>query len=118
MPDIVDRIIAVRNSQELNQTEFGERMGVTRSVISNIELRRVEPKDLFLKSVCKEYHIDYTWLTTGDGEMYLNDTELLIDELAKDFKFDELDRKIAEAYLKLSHSDRMAIKQFIKNIME
>lgn len=118
MLDIVDRFIAVRKSSKLSQTEFGARVGVGIGVIKNIESRKVPPKDLFLKQICKEYHVDYIWLTTGEGEMFLNDTELLINELSEDFKLDELDRKIIETYLKLSHEDRMVLKNFLKDIFE
>lgn len=118
MLDIVERFIAVRKSTGLSQTEFGARVGVGIGVIKNIENRKVPPKDLFLKTVCKEYHIDYIWLTTGKGEMFLNDTEMIFDELSEDYKLDELDRKIIETYLKLDHSKRMVLKEFLKEIFE
>lgn len=66
------RIIAIRNAFGLNQSEFGKRLGVSRDVISNIELNRVEAKEPFIKLLCKEFHVDYIWLTTGQGEMFVN----------------------------------------------
>lgn len=116
--DIIDRFIEVRKSTKLSQTDFGERVGVGRGVIKNIESRLVPPKEIFLKTVCKEYHIDYIWLTTGKGEMFLNDTEMLFDELSEDYNLDELDRKIIETYLKLDHNKRMVLKEFLKEIFE
>lgn len=118
MDNIADRVKYVRKELKLSQTEFGARVGVSRDVIKNIECYLVPPKELLLKQICKEYHVDYIWLTTGEGEMFLSDTEMLIDELSADYKLDELDRKIVEAYLKLSHEDRMALKKFLKSIFE
>lgn len=112
------RIKVLRKKLGLSQTEFGERIGVTIGVIRNIERELVPPKDLLLKQICKEYHVDYIWLTTGKGEMFLNDTEMLFDELSEDYKLDELDRKIIETYLKLDHSKRMVLKEFLKEIFE
>lgn len=46
---------------------FGESLGVTYSVISNYELGRVKPSDLFLRHLCSTHNISRYWLDTGDG---------------------------------------------------
>ena len=53
----------------LSQREFGERLGVSRDVISNIEYNRVEPKDLLISHICKVYGVNEKWLRTGKGNM-------------------------------------------------
>ena len=53
----------------LSQREFGERLGVRRDVISNIEYNRVEPKDLLISHICKVYGVNEKWLRTGKGNM-------------------------------------------------
>lgn len=65
-----DRIKAIRNALNLSQREFGERLGVSRDVISNIEYGRVQPKELFLQHICQLYHINRKWLDSGKGEMF------------------------------------------------
>ncbi len=116
--DIVDRFIEIRKSTGLSQTDFGARVGVGRGMIKNIESRTVAPKENFLKLVCKEYHINPDWLLKGVGEMPLGDTELLLDELSKDYDLDETDIKILKAYLKLDHEQRIALKEFLKALLE
>lgn len=64
-----DRIKQLRKSIGLSQTEFGERMGVSRDVISNIELGRVEPSELQIRMICRTFNVDEVWLRTGDGDM-------------------------------------------------
>ena len=44
-----DRIKAIRIALKLSQREFGERLGVSRDVISNLEYGRVQPKELLLR---------------------------------------------------------------------
>ena len=65
-----ERFIEIRKALNLTQTEMGERLGVTRSVISNIEYNRVEPSQLIIKLACKEFGVDEIWLRTGVGEMF------------------------------------------------
>ncbi len=117
--DIYERFRYLRKEKlKLSQTEFGKRVGVTIGVINNIERKLVAPKDLFIKQVCKEYHVNYLWLTEGIGEMYDNSKENLLDELTKEYKLDELEKKIVQTYLQLEHEKRKVFTEFLKQIFE
>lgn len=70
-----DRIKAVREALKLSQREFGEKLGVSRDVISNIEYGRVQPKELLLRHICQLYRVNQHWLETGEGEMFEDDPE-------------------------------------------
>lgn len=70
---VSDRIKTVREALELSQREFGEKLGVSRDVISNIENGRVMPKELLMHHMCKFYKVNERWLQTGAGEMFLDD---------------------------------------------
>lgn len=118
VPDIYDRFKTLRKTKKLSQTEFGERVGVSRGVIKNIEGKLVEPKELLIKQVCKEYRVNYLWLTEGKGDMFDESEDMLLDELADEYKLDELDKKIIEVYIKLSHQERMELKKMLKKIFE
>lgn len=70
-----NRIKAVREALNLSQREFGEKLGVSRDVISNLEYGRVQPKALFLRHICRLYQINEHWLETGEGQMFDQDPE-------------------------------------------
>ena len=70
---LVNRITLVRKTLGLTQREFGEKMGVSRDVIGNIEYRRVPPKKLFLQHMCQQYKVNEHWLETGEGDMFEKD---------------------------------------------
>lgn len=67
------RIKAIRETLGLSQREFGESLGVSRDVISNIEHDRVAPKELLFHHICQLYDINECWLKTGEGEMFNTD---------------------------------------------
>ena len=48
--------------------------------------------------------------------MFTTTPESVVDELAEDFKLDEMDKKIIEKYLELSDEQRAVIKQHLKSI--
>lgn len=64
-----NRIKELRKSLGLNQTEFAERLGMVPSAISNYEAGTRAPSDAIIKSICREYGVNETWLRTGAGEM-------------------------------------------------
>lgn len=65
-----NRIKELRKSLGLNQTEFGTKIGVTTSAISGYELGTRVPSDAIIKSICREYKVNETWLRTGAGDMF------------------------------------------------
>ena len=78
----VNRIKTVREALHLSQREFGEKLGVSRDVISNIEYGRVQPKKLLLQHLCQQYKVNEHWLETGEGDMFY-------EPIGTDAKFDE-----------------------------
>lgn len=68
-----ERIRELRKSLHLTQTEFGERLGVSLSVINNIEYNRLSRPDQklsLIKLMCKEFGVNEEWLLTGEGEPF------------------------------------------------
>ena len=84
---MINRIKTIRETLNLSQREFGEKLGVSRDVISNIEYGRVQPKELLLNHMCELYNVNETWLKTGIGELFKTKEELnKIDETLNLFK--------------------------------
>lgn len=71
--EIHERIRELRkNHLCLSQEQFGSRLGVSRSVINNIErnvLARPEQKEPLIRLICKEFGISELWLREGIGDM-------------------------------------------------
>ena len=78
------RIREVRNHNGISQTEFGKRIGMTRSMISNLELGLVDINDYAVKLICTEFNVSEEWLRTGKGEMFETAVEDLVAQLAKE----------------------------------
>lgn len=63
------RIRAIRDEQKLSQEKFGKTIGVSRDTIANIEAGRIEIKEIYITSICREFNVNEDWLRTGEGEM-------------------------------------------------
>lgn len=65
-----ERIKELRKSLGLNQTEFGEKIGVQRSTVTGYETGIRVPLDAVITSICREFGVSRAWLEFGEGPMY------------------------------------------------
>lgn len=72
-----DRIKMVRQELGLSQKDFGDRLGLVKSAISRIENGVVSPSKQTLKFICREFNVDYVWLTEGDGKPFREDEKAI-----------------------------------------
>lgn len=77
---IGERIKAVRTSKKLTLDKFGEKIGIKKSSLSQIENGKVNVTDRVIKSICREFNVSEHWLLTGEGDMFLELTRN--DEIA------------------------------------
>ncbi len=64
-----ERLKTVRNSLELNQDQFGKKLGLSTPHISKLERNAVPPTEIFIKAVCLMWGINEEWLRHGTGNM-------------------------------------------------
>lgn len=81
-----ERLKLLRKSLKLSQDAFAERIGMKGSSISLLESGSRNITEQVIKSICREFNVDYIWLTTGEGEMFV--------ETDDDF-FERIDRIMA-----------------------
>ena len=114
MQTIKDRIKEIRKYYKLNQEEFGEKIGVSRYVTVNIELGRVEPKELIINHICDIYSINKEWLLTGNGIMLRETKSNLLKTLAIEYDLDKIDISIIKNYMELSKGQRKNFLNLLK----
>ena len=66
-----ERIKLLRKALELNQTDFGARIGVKQGTVAAYESGARVPLDSVIVSICREFGVSESWLRSGDGEMFL-----------------------------------------------
>lgn len=76
-----ERVKELRKSLSLTLEKFGQRIGVGKSTISDIENGRRSLSEHMTKSICREFGADYIWLTTGDGEMFVESDDDFMERI-------------------------------------
>lgn len=113
-----ERIKQVRKSLNMTMDQFGGKIGVTKSTISNIENGNRNATEHMLKSICREFRVNYFWLTEEKGEPFINIPDTALDDLADDYDLDNIDKKIIQKYLELSADQRDVIKAYLRSLCE
>ena len=81
-----ERVKEVRKTLGLTLEKFGDRLGIKKAAVSKIEKGENSLTDANITAICREFSVDYMWLTTGEGEMFV--------ETDDDF-FERIDRIMA-----------------------
>ena len=81
-----ERVKEVRKALGLTLEKFGDRLGIKKAAVSKIEKGENSLTDANIKAICREFSVDYMWLRTGEGEMFV--------ETDDDF-FERIDRIMA-----------------------
>lgn len=67
-----ERIKALRKALQLNQTAFGEKIGIKQGTVAGYENGSRQPIDAVISAICREWNVSEKWLREGVGEMFVS----------------------------------------------
>lgn len=117
--NVGERIKEIRSNRKLSRRAFGEKLGVSESVIVNIEynrLKKPEQQEPLYRLICSTFGISYEWLMIGKGSADQNARKTALNQLIEERDLDDIDRRILECYIELSESERDNFKQLLKKV--
>lgn len=113
-----ERVNQIRKTLDLTLEKFGEKLGVQKSSISKIEKDRVALSDQMAKSICREYNVNYDYLMYGEGEMFDDLPQTIVDELCAQYDLNDFDKALVEMYVSLPAGNRERIKEYMKQLVD
>lgn len=114
-----ERVKEIRKTLGLTLEKFGERIGVTRGSMSNIENGNRNLTEQMTKSICREFSVDYMWLTTGEGEMFIDTDDDFIERIDRIMAGeDEARKNLFKFMLEFSDDDIAALDRLMKKAIE
>lgn len=113
--NIGERIKKVRQTKKLTQQELADKMGVKRNTIAIYETNRSTPSTAVIALICRTFQVNETWLRTGEGEMFLPQSEELILDNPS---LDVFDKVLIRAYIDAPQELRAYMKKLVKNLSD
>ena len=112
------RVKELRTALSLTSEAFGARLGVTKAAISKIENGSRSVTDQLLLSICREFNVNEAWLRTGQGAMFRQDSQSILDRMADEYSLTQRERVVISAFLELSTDDRAAVMRYVDGLVE
>lgn len=101
-----ERIREVREHFGLSMEKFGARIGIGKTSISLLESGKNNPSVQTVALICREFGVNEHWLRTGEGEMFEQTRETVLDRLASEYSLDKEQVSVIENFLDLSPQER------------
>ena len=103
--EIYERIRDLRkNHLKMSMEAFGNRLGVSRDTINNIEhnrLARPDQKMTLYKLICSEFNVNEEWLLNGTEPMYIEPDVFSLDDFCKQHEATPQELEAIKAYFEL-----------------
>ena len=115
--NIGERIKELRKNLNINQTEFGKRIGAKQTTIAGYENKIRTPSEAIIKSICREFNVKEEWLRDGIAPMS-NESPISIDEYARQKNMTELEKSIIIEYLDLDDLTRKKVMEMLKKVFK
>lgn len=113
------RLKKVRETLKLTQKEFGEKIDVGQTYLSQIEKGDRPLTEKIIKLTCYEFHVSYAWLVDGLGEMFSNSDAALKDKVDQIMEgTSDLHKKILKSVLELNDEDLIFFDKWLSNFID
>lgn len=122
-----ERIRQLRKELGLNQTDFGERIGVKQGSVAGYESGARTPIDAVITSICREFDVNEDWLRTGEGEMFKERSpsdevgyyvEDLLDYDGHGNPFYDMIIEMMKTYTELDEKSQVVIRNYFHDVAD
>jgi DNA-binding XRE family transcriptional regulator len=114
-----ERIKELRKKHlKLSREGFGRILGVSSSVINNMErgvLARPDQKLSLVKLMCKEFNVNEDWLLNGTLPMFVEPDQFVLDDYVKQRGLSDLELSILKAYFEIDPVTRQSLLQHFRD---
>lgn len=109
-----ERIRELRKLKEMNQTEFGAKLGLSQRAVANMEAGGTITERNF-DAICKAFNVNPDWLRDGVGEIFVETREALIQSLVDEFDLKPNEAVLLKTFLELPAEHRQGVLKWAEN---
>ena len=117
-----ERIKKILEELGLKKVEFAERLHISRPYASELCSGAKAPSDRTISDICREFGVNEHWLRTGEGEMFVQDTQseqvaAFLADLTKDDS-DTFKKRFVEMLAGLSPADWELLERMAEKLTQ
>ena len=115
MNELQTRLKEIRKYLKLTQGEFGKGIGISQGGYGALETGVRALTDRTISQICQTYSVNEDWLSTGAGEMFIDDTPALIERMKDELNLSEREIEILTVFLDFSPEERQQVLDFARD---
>ena len=115
---INERVKEIRKAKSLTQEEFGEKIGVSRSAVTNIEKGNRSVTDQMFRSICREFGVQEAWLRDGEEPMFQPEPVDEIEAICRKYGLNRDAQIMIEKFVALPAEQRHVILDYIRSVAD
>lgn len=117
-----ERIKRIRNSLNISQTDFAQKLSISRSAVCKMESGENYPSEQTIKLMCSEFSVNEEWLRTGNGKMFKSRTReqeigAFVNEVME-LNDDSFQKKLISALARLEPKDWECLEAIAKKLVD
>ena len=117
-----ERIKKILEELGLKKVEFAERLHISRPYASELCSGAKAPSERTISDICREFGVREAWLRTGEGEMFVQDTQseqvaAFLADLTKDDS-DTFKKRFIEMLAGLSPADWELLERMAEKLTQ
>ena len=113
-----ERVKQLRQTLNLNQTKFGEKIGIGQQSVAGIESGTIALTPRNFDAICEKFNVNPDWLRDGVGEMFLPEkVETYLDKIVAEKNLSPEDRALIESILELPPEARKNVIDWAEKLI-
>lgn len=107
-----ERLKTLRKLLNLNQTEFADKLNLSRGQIACYETGRRSVSSRTVNDICREFSVNKEWLIDGTGEIFLPQKDKDVADYIKSLNMSDFEMELLEKFLQFDSQTRINILEF------
>jgi len=104
-----ERVREIRKELNLNQTDFGNKIGLKQTAIGMYENNQRSVSDRSITDICREFLVNEEWLRNGTGNMFVEPATFSLDDYAKSNHLNDMEVNLVRGFMELDPNTRNAL---------
>lgn len=103
----------------VKQYAVAEALGVTETAVSAWRNGRRNLTEQTIKAICREFNVNYMWLTAGDGEMFIDSDDDIMETIDRIMLGEnEFHKNLFKTFARLDEDELLALERIIDKFIE
>ena len=103
----------------VKQYAVAEALGVTETAVSAWRNGRRNLTEQTIKAICREFNVNYMWLTSGDGEMFIDTDDDIMETIDRIMLGEnEFHKNLFKTFARLDEDELLALERIIDKFIE